>query len=144
MLRAIPVLASDIAGLREAKLGVDYLLPARRIETYEERRDDSGIPVPVIPDQDIEPWEVALRKTLSDRGEFDRLSAQSRRAAHDYAARLSILPTERYLEDLLRRRTASSIAPEKQKDDLAKRLDDLPAEKLAALASRLKKADQRN
>lgn len=144
MLRGIPVLASDAGGLPEAKLGVDYLFPVRRIETYQERRDDNGIPVPVIPDQDVEPWEIALRKTLSDRGEFDRLSAQSRRAAHDYAAGLSILPTERYLEDLLRRRPAFIVAPQKQKDDLAKRLDALPAEKLAALASRLKKEDQRN
>ncbi len=34
MLHGIPVLASDIGGLPEAKLGVDYLLPVRPIEEY--------------------------------------------------------------------------------------------------------------
>ena len=35
MLRGVPVMASHIGGIPEAKLGVDYLLPVRPIERYQ-------------------------------------------------------------------------------------------------------------
>ena len=53
MLRGIPVLASDIGGLPEAKLGVDYVLPVVPGEF-----GDNGF---VSPPQDITPWAQALR-----------------------------------------------------------------------------------
>jgi glycosyltransferase involved in cell wall biosynthesis len=138
MLRGIPVLASNVGGLPEAKLGVDYVLPLRPIEKYEDRRDESWIPVPVIPDQNIEPWETALRTVLSDKAEFDRISSDSRKAATDYVSGLSVIPTERYLEELLQRRS-SFTSSERQKDDMSKLLEGLSPEKLQALATLLKK-----
>ena len=44
MLRGVPVLAGDIGGIREAKLGVDYLLPVRPIEKYQPRLDEQMVP----------------------------------------------------------------------------------------------------
>ncbi|MGH9895567.1 MAG: glycosyltransferase family 4 protein, partial [bacterium] len=60
MLRGIPVLAGAYGGLVEAKLGTDYLLPVRPIERYEERLDDNLLPVPIVPTQDIDPWQNLL------------------------------------------------------------------------------------
>ncbi len=56
MLRGIPVLASNVGGLPEAKLGVDYLLPVEPIARYQTHRDDQMLPVPFVPEQDIRPW----------------------------------------------------------------------------------------
>jgi len=100
MLRGIPVLASDAGGLPEAKLGVDYVLPVRPIERYEERFDERKIPVPVIPPQELGPWESALREVLGDRGLYERISRDSRRAALAFVAGLGTAPFERYLEGL--------------------------------------------
>lgn len=142
MLRGIPVLASNVGGLIEAKLGVDYSLPVRRIDTYEERRDESGIPIPVIPEQNVDPWDAALRNLLGDEAEFDRLSVDSRKAATNFVLGLSVSPTEQYLEDLLQRRASITLAARSQKNDVSKMLEGLPAEKLAALAAHLKKNAQ--
>ena len=144
MLRGIPVLASNVGGLIEAKLGVDYILPVRQIETYENRRDANGIPIPVIPEQNVDPWDAALRNLLSDEAEFVRLSEVSKKAATDYVLGLSIFPTEQYLEHLSQRQPPVTVAAQSQKNDLSKVLEGLPADKLAALAAQLKKNAQRN
>jgi glycosyltransferase involved in cell wall biosynthesis len=100
MLRGIPVLASDVGGLPEAKLGVDYLLPVRPIERYERRFDDRMNPVAQVPPQDIAPWMAALTGLLTERSRYERLSAASRAAALDAVARTGIEPFESYLAAL--------------------------------------------
>jgi len=82
MLRGIPVLASDIGGLPEAKLGVDYVLP---VVPGEFRREGF-----FSPPQDIAQWSQALRALLSDEDTYRRCSRQSRQAAHDFVARVSV------------------------------------------------------
>ena len=82
MLRGIPVLASDIGGLPEAKLGVDYLLP---VLPGEFRKDGF-----VSPTQDLLPWSQALAELLSDEDTYRQCSQQSRRAAHDFVAGVSV------------------------------------------------------
>ena len=82
MLRGIPVLASDVGGLPEAKLGVDYVLPVRPGEFRKE-----GF---VAPPQDLSPWSQALGKLLSDEGAYERCSQQSRQAAHAFVATASV------------------------------------------------------
>src|SRR5262249_26198046 len=52
MLRGIPVLASNLGGLPEAKLGVDYLLPVRAARRSGERFE--------APEQDVTPWRETL------------------------------------------------------------------------------------
>jgi glycosyltransferase involved in cell wall biosynthesis len=92
MLRGIPVLASNIGGLPEAKLGVDYLLPVaparQRAGSY------------VSPPQDTAPWSKALRELLFDAGIYNRCSRESREAAQKFAAGVSVSAFESLLTDL--------------------------------------------
>jgi glycosyltransferase involved in cell wall biosynthesis len=100
MLRGIPVLASNVGGLSEAKLGVDYLLPVRPIERYEEALNDRMMPLPVVPEQSIGPWFETLRGLLSDRRLYERLSMASREAALAFVSGVGIEPYQTYLEGL--------------------------------------------
>jgi surfactin synthase thioesterase subunit/glycosyltransferase involved in cell wall biosynthesis len=101
MLRAVPVLAADIGGIREAKLGVDYLLPVQPIRKYQARLDEQMVPVADVPPQDIGPWQAALDGLLSDRAHYQELSRAGREAALAYAAGLNVGPFEALLQDVL-------------------------------------------
>ena len=92
MLRAIPVLASDIGGLPEAKLGVDYVLP---VLPGEFRKDGF-----VSPPQDLLPWSQALGELLSDEDTYRRCSQQSWRASHDFVAGVSVSRFEALMDQL--------------------------------------------
>jgi UDP:flavonoid glycosyltransferase YjiC (YdhE family) len=136
MLRGIPVIASDIGGIPEAKLGVDYLLPVTPITQYENRLDTKKNPVPVLPQQDLQPWRQALQKLLTDRGHYEEVSEQSKHAARAFADRVRGEAWSEYLGDLPRpRRTKSSEAPVKAEGSSS--LGDLSLDKRALLAARL-------
>jgi len=98
MLRGVPVIASNIGGIPEAKLGVDYLLPVRPIERYQAQLDEQMVPLANVPAQDIGPWQAALGRLLSDRAHYEELSRASRQAALAEAAGLSVIPFEALLE----------------------------------------------
>ncbi len=100
MLRGIPVLASNSGGLPEAKLGIDYILPVRPIARYQAQFDDRWIPIPVVPDQQLEPWLAALQELLANATHYTRLAAASRTAAHDFVRPLSIEPLAEWIEQL--------------------------------------------
>lgn len=100
MLRGVPVLASHVGGLPEAKLGVDYTLPVQPIQQYEEQFDVRSLPVPIIPPQNIEPWQKTLQNVLSNRVLYERLSDESRNTALAFVGGLSIDTFENYLQDL--------------------------------------------
>jgi hypothetical protein len=97
MLRGIPVLAADTEGLREAKLGVPYLLPVRGISRYSAV---GGRPEPLLPEQDPAPWLVALTALLTDPAHYAGLAEQSRAAATAFVASLDPARLETYLAGL--------------------------------------------
>ena len=156
MLRGIPVLASDHGGLRDAKLGIDYLLPVRPIAEYEARYDDRYYPIPVVPEQDVRPWLEALQRLLSDPEHYARLSKASRDAALAFVAGLASDPFENFLRDLsngtdpggVQEGRASSDPPDLAGDgserELRNRIASLSPERRALLARRLRKQGSAN
>lgn len=103
MSRGVPVIASDVGGLHEAKLGVPYLVRVNPIVRYLPSLDASMVPVADVPPQDVSPWERILTRLLTDRAHWEEISAASRRAALDYASSLSVEPFEHALLELLRK-----------------------------------------
>jgi len=143
MLHGVPVVASDVGGISEAKLGIDYLLPVRPIEKYQERVDDQMVPVADVPGQEIGLWYDALDRLLSDRGHYEQLSRASRIAAIEYAANLSVEPFERLLEDTVRHTKAPQAASATAETPAADPLAKLSPEKRQLLALRLRAAAPR-
>jgi surfactin synthase thioesterase subunit/glycosyltransferase involved in cell wall biosynthesis len=97
MLRGVPVVASNVGGIPEAKMGVPYLLPVNRIVKYQTRLDEQMVPVAEAPPQDIGPWHEALSRLLTDRAHYEEIARASRAAALEYARNLSVEPFEAIL-----------------------------------------------
>ena len=135
MLHGVPVIASNVGGIPEAKLGVDYLLPVTPIAKYQERVDEQMVPVADVPEQDVGPWCAALDRLLTDRDHYERLSMDSRAAALRYADSLSVVPFERLLDETLRK----AKTPARETSALpADPLSHLSPEKRQLLALRLR------
>ena len=110
MLRGVPVLASNVGGIPEAKMGVPYLLPVAPITKYQPRLDEEMVPIAEVPHQDVGPWQEALGRLLTDAAHYREISRQSRAAALEYAGNLSVEPFERLLEETVVGRTPWSAA----------------------------------
>jgi glycosyltransferase involved in cell wall biosynthesis len=137
MVRGIPVMASKVGGLSEAKLGVDYLLPVNPVVRYRATVDHLMVPSADIPAQDMGPWLAALERLVTDRAHYEELSRQSAEAAQAYAGRLNVLAFESYLEKVVRSsRQRHRAAPTHHPKHSA-----LP-EKQRLLASRLRRRPQ--
>jgi glycosyltransferase involved in cell wall biosynthesis len=81
----IPVMASDIGGLREITPGDGIILPIRPIESFEHR---GGLPRALSqPEQDLAPWHAALSGLLSDRTRYEAAAARSRAFAVAFVSR---------------------------------------------------------
>jgi surfactin synthase thioesterase subunit/glycosyltransferase involved in cell wall biosynthesis len=117
MLRRIPVMASDAGGLKEAKLGVPYLLPVNPITQYQSALDENMVPVAAVPEQNIGPWLTTLRRLTEDREHWEAVAAQSRTAALNYASTLTVEPFERFLTELLSRPKRRPKTPPPLSDD---------------------------
>ena len=151
MLRGIPVLASDLGGLREASLGASLLLPVRPITQFDERLDENLLPELIVPEQDIGPWHAALARLLTDRAAYEQQATTGRAAAHQFVEGLNIAPFEDFLRRLAagpapgRAQTAGAPAERKEQDkaveqnSLPEELASLTPEQRALLMLRLKK-----
>ncbi|MDG6109852.1 glycosyltransferase [Dactylosporangium aurantiacum] len=100
MLHGVPVLAADVGGLGEAKLGVPYLLPVTPISRYLPQRPGEPYPEPELPAQDLTPWLAALHRLRTDDRHHAEVAAAGRTAAGVFAAGLDPGAFERYLTDL--------------------------------------------
>jgi medium-chain acyl-[acyl-carrier-protein] hydrolase len=121
MLRGVPVIASDTGGLREAKLGVPYVLPVNPVRHYQPVLNHNMVPVAEVPPQDVGPWQAVLERLTSDRSHWEDIAVQSRQAALAYAATLTVEPFERYLVELLgrpKRATAEKPALDAKRQQL--------------------------
>lgn len=92
MLRGIPVLCSDVGGLPEAKLGVEYLLPVTPAQRHDNQYE--------FPPQDIGPWAAALHELLSDESVYASCSRRSRQAALQFVEGLSVASFEGLMREL--------------------------------------------
>ncbi|MDQ0092046.1 glycosyltransferase involved in cell wall biosynthesis [Paenibacillus anaericanus] len=102
MLRGIPVIASHVGGIPEAKLHLDHILPVNPIKQYSnEKVLTSSIPVPVIPEQNVEPWIEALNKLTSDEEHYHSLSQASYQKSTTFHAKLSIAAFETYFQQVI-------------------------------------------
>ena len=102
MLRAIPVISSDSGGLVEARQGSGFLIPVGRIQRYLPEFDETHMPRPVIPEQDLTPWKNALGSLLHDRALYDAESERCRTAALGFVSRLDASDLEKLLLSLVR------------------------------------------
>lgn len=101
MTRAVPVMASDAGGIREAMLGVPHLLKVNLIRRYRPAVGSGMVPVADVPPQDIGPWAEALQKLTSDRAHWNEISSRARQASIEYADNLNAGPFEDLLHSLL-------------------------------------------
>jgi surfactin synthase thioesterase subunit/glycosyltransferase involved in cell wall biosynthesis len=129
MLRGIPVMASDVGGLKEAKLGVPYLLPVNPITEYKSALDENMVPVAEVPPQDVAPWIAVLNRLTTDAAHWEEIAAQSREAALRYTSTLTVEPFETFLFQLLDRAKRRRQPPPQ-----------LSVDKRRLLALRLKRA----
>jgi glycosyltransferase involved in cell wall biosynthesis len=100
MLRGLPVIASDSGGLVEAKRGTGFVVPVRPIERYLPEFDETHMPRPVIPQQNIAPWIEAIETITGDRALYDAEAQCSRTAALEFVGRLDVADFERLLLSL--------------------------------------------
>jgi glycosyltransferase involved in cell wall biosynthesis len=101
MLRAVPVISSDSGGLVEARQGTGFVIPTARIERYLPEFDETHMPRPVIPPQNLEPWTEGLGALLSSRDLYEAESERCREAGLRFVSKLDASDFEKFLLSLV-------------------------------------------
>jgi glycosyltransferase involved in cell wall biosynthesis len=136
MLRGLPVISSDAGGLKEAKNGTNFVIPVRPIEEFQPVFDEAHMPKPVEVEQDLAPWEHALRSLLTDETLYWQEAERSREVALEFVRSLRVEAFEDYLLGLQPVSAASSLNQEAHPD---RKLEQLSAAKRALLLQRLRR-----
>jgi glycosyltransferase involved in cell wall biosynthesis len=110
MLRGVPSLCGDYAGMREAKLGLPGLLPVKPVVQYvpgSPAPEGARVPLPeaVVPPQDSAPWEQELRHLLADRAYYEEIAALSHRVSNEFVAKVGAANFEAYFHRVMARAT---------------------------------------
>jgi glycosyltransferase involved in cell wall biosynthesis len=121
MLRGLPVIASDSGGLVEAKRGTGFVVPVRPIEHYKSEFDETHMPRPELPEQDVAPWADAVMSLTGDRALYDAESERSRSVALEFVSHLDAADFENLLRGLKPAPAVRQLTPE-QRAILARRL----------------------
>ncbi|MGA2802158.1 MAG: glycosyltransferase [Verrucomicrobiota bacterium] len=147
MLRGIPVIASNVGGLAEAKLGVDYILLVHPIDSYEKGFDSRSSPTPMVPEQNIAPWQDALHVLLTQHQRFKTVSEASRTAALNFVSKIDIADFENFFQKISRSvpldgkpRNRENQHVDVRVETQNSKLDNLSQEKRTLLALRALKA----
>ena len=112
MLRGIPVISSDSGGLVEAKRGTGFVIPVRRIESYHPEFDETHMPRPLIPQQELQPWVEALDSLLTNRSLYEAESERSRAVALQFVSTLHAGDFEKMLLSLpTETKVAANVTP---------------------------------
>ena len=90
LLRGVPVVASDLAGLRESTLGICPLIPVKALSF------DTPAPEGVFPpfgwqptENAIAPWLEAIDQILQDRTHYEEASKKAQAVAASFVERIS-------------------------------------------------------
>lgn len=100
MLRGIPVLASDYAGLQEATAGLPIRQTITPITEFEGPLDEKLLPQVAVPPQDMAPWYAALERLLQDDAHYESVSGACREAALRFVRGCSVEPLLQQLAEL--------------------------------------------
>ncbi|KAK9768398.1 hypothetical protein K7432_000999 [Basidiobolus ranarum] len=107
MLRGIPVLASNIGGLPEAKCGITEGLIPVKILTGERSNDPEYIKnwgVYLIPEQNVDPWVESVTELINDPVKYQRVRKDGIEAAYQYLNSIDVNIYERWLTELYLKR----------------------------------------
>lgn len=139
MLRGIPVIASNVGGLPEAKLNLDYILTVEPIKEYDNTNALMGsIAKPIVPEQDIEPWMNALIKLVNDREHYESLSRMSYEKALAFHSSVGFEAFEDYFTEISEKVDNSNVESS-MPDAIIDRVSMLSPEKREQLLNMLRK-----
>lgn len=105
MVRGIPVIASNVGGIPEAKIKTDFLIPVKPIKDFTFFKKSNGGREfnPIIPKQDIEPWINSIKFLLEDDDTYYSYSENMHQSALKFVQSLDITIFESFLLDLSNR-----------------------------------------
>ncbi|KAK5106310.1 hypothetical protein LTS08_000428 [Lithohypha guttulata] len=97
-LRGIPVIASNVGGLQEAKR---YVTPFINVNTVSgQERNEKG--EYVIPVQDVKPWMKELDSLLTDKDRYEAVSHMAFYTTREWIRNFDVRGMEKYLLDVMK------------------------------------------